>query len=63
MAVIFCETSKPTKWDIMIEPPDGASHRATPPGSRHIEGSGTHRNYRMSIHLSFTMARQSIHDG
>ena len=52
MAVIFCETSKPTKWAIMIEPPMMRITGQRRPDRGTIERSGTHRDYRMSTELA-----------
>src|SRR5208283_5024404 len=51
MAVIFCETSKPTKWVIMIEPPMVRITERRRPDRGTIERSGAHRDYRMSTHV------------
>jgi hypothetical protein len=52
MAVIFCETSKPTKWVIMVEPPMVRITGQRRPDRGTIGRSGTHRDYRMSRHDS-----------
>ena len=50
MAVIFCETSKPTKWVIMIEPPMVRITGQRRPDRGTIGRSGAHRDYRMSTY-------------
>lgn len=50
MAVIFCETSKPTKWDIMIKPPMVRITGPRHPDRDTIERSDAHRDYRMSTY-------------
>jgi predicted transposase YbfD/YdcC len=50
MAVIFCETSKPTKWIIMVEPPMVRITGRRRPDRGTIGRSGAHRDYRMSTY-------------
>jgi hypothetical protein len=50
MAVIFCETSKPRKWIIMVEPPMVRITGQRRPDRGTIGRSGAHRDYRMSRH-------------
>jgi hypothetical protein len=45
MAVIFCETSKPTKWVIMIELPMVRIAGQRRPDRGTIERSGAHRDF------------------
>jgi hypothetical protein len=49
IAVIFCETSRPTKWDIDESP--AANHRRHRPDGGTISGSRADRDYRMSIYV------------
>jgi hypothetical protein len=48
-AVIFCETSGPTKWDIDESP--AGNHRRHRPDGGTISGSRADRDYRMSIYV------------
>jgi len=50
MAVIFCETSKPTKWVIMAEPPMVRIAGQRRPDRGTIGRSGARRDYRMSTY-------------
>ena len=59
MAVIFCETSKPTKWVIMAEPPMLRITGRCRPDRGTIGRSGAHRDYRMSTY-DFRKARDLL---
>jgi hypothetical protein len=50
IAVIFCETSRPTKWDIDESPKVRITRRHRPDRGT-IGGSRADRDYRMSIYV------------